>query len=154
MPVRGVQHDPYTDIANIRTALKGYGTGFPIAKELIQNAEDAGASYIHLGWHPGLATHENVHPLLKVPALCMVNDGPFEEKHREAICRLGLGTKAGDKQAIGRFGLGLKSVFHLSEAFFFMASDPLDGGLVRGIQIPTKNGTLILTRFRISSMRS
>jgi hypothetical protein len=135
MPVRGVQHDPYTDIANIRTALKGYGTGFPIAKELIQNAEDAGASYIHLGWHPGLATHENVHPLLKVPALCMVNDGPFEEKHREAICRLGLGTKAGDKQAIGRFGLGLKSVFHLSEAFFFMASDPLDGGLVRSLDL-------------------
>jgi hypothetical protein len=125
MQIRGVQHDSLTDIANIRTTLKGYGRGFPIIKELIQNAEDSNASFIHIGWHPGFKDH--AHSLLRVPALCMVNDGPLKEEHKEAICRLGLGTKAGDKKAIGRFGLGLKSVFHLSEAFFFMASDPLDG---------------------------
>lgn len=131
MKIRGVQHDPLSDVANIRTTLKGYGTGFPIVKELIQNAEDAEASFIHLGWHPGFKDKGNLHPLLQVPALCMVNDGPFKDEHEQAICRLGLGTKAGDTQAIGRFGLGLKSVFHLCEAFFFMASDIVNGGKVR-----------------------
>lgn len=131
MKSRGVQHDPLSDIANIRNTLKGYTAGFTIIKELVQNAEDAGASYIHIGWHSGFPSEKTDHPLLQGPALCMVNDGPFEKKHEEAICRMGLGSKGADEQSIGRFGLGLKSVFHLCEAFFFMASDLVSGESVR-----------------------
>ena len=135
MKSRGVQHDPLSDIANIRNTLKGYGVGFSIIKELVQNAEDAKASFIHIGWHPGFPTLEATHPLLQGPAICMVNDGPFEKEHEDAICRMGLGSKGADEQSIGRFGLGLKSVFHLCEAFFFIASDLETGANVRLLEL-------------------
>jgi len=131
MRSRGVQHDPLSDIANIRNTLKGYGDGFTIIKELVQNAEDARASFIHIGWHPGFPDLKNAHPLLHGPAFCMVNDGPFGKEHEEAICRMGLGSKGAEEHSIGRFGLGLKSVFHLCEAFFFLASDEKTSGTVR-----------------------
>lgn len=131
MKSRGVQHDPLSDIANIRNTLKGYGAGFTIIKELVQNAEDAGASLIRIGWHPGFPTCETAHPLLQGPAFCMVNDGPFKKEHEEAICRMGLGSKGAEEHSIGRFGLGLKSVFHLCEAFFFLASGEETGETVR-----------------------
>ncbi|PTA68599.1 hypothetical protein C8263_07355 [Deinococcus arcticus] len=38
----------------------------------------------------------------------------------EAIVSLGLSTKGGDSSTVGKFGLGLKSVFYLAEALFFM----------------------------------
>jgi hypothetical protein len=88
-------------------------------KELIQNAEDAEAQHLDFILSPGNA--QAAHPLLRSPALCAVNDGKFEPKHRDAIFRLGLGTKGADPRAIGRFGKGLKSVFALCEAFFVLA---------------------------------
>lgn len=120
MEITGIKHDSLSDIANIRNILKGYGKGFPVIKELIQNAEDAGASILHIGCYPGFKGAKN--PLLKCPALCMVNDGAFNDKDRDAIRKMGLGTKAGEEHAIGRFGLGIKSVFNYCEAFFYMAS--------------------------------
>ena len=37
------------------------------------------------------------------------------------MCSFGLNSKAGDVATIGKYGLGMKSVFHLSEALFFIA---------------------------------
>ena len=42
-----------------------YDNGFPIVKELIQNADDAQASTFIFSDHPGFATA--IHPLLKGP---------------------------------------------------------------------------------------
>ena len=117
--LRGIQHPPEADIQNIRDLLQGYGSGGSLMKELIQNAEDAQAKHLDLILAPGYAGA--THPLLRSPALCAVNDGEFEPRHREAIFRLGLGTKGADPRAIGRFGKGLKSVFGLCEAFFITA---------------------------------
>jgi hypothetical protein len=117
--LRGIQHPPEADIQNIRDLLQGYGSGGSLMKELIQNAEDAQAKHLDLILAPGYAGA--THPLLRSPALCAVNDGEFEPRHREAIFRLGLGTKGADPRAIGRFGKGLKSVFALCEAFFITA---------------------------------
>lgn len=89
-------------------------------KELIQNANDAGASQLDIGWVAGLPTAP--HPLLRGPALFVLNNGTFELKHARAIRLLGLSNRAGEKATIGKFGLGLKSVFHLCEAFFYLAS--------------------------------
>ncbi len=118
--LRGVQHPPEADIQNIRDLLRGYGTEGSLIKELIQNAEDAGAHHLDLILTPG--DPKASHPLLRGPGLCAVNDGNFEPKHRDAIFRLGLGTKGADPRAIGRFGKGLKSVFALCEAFFVVAN--------------------------------
>lgn len=117
--LRGVQHPPEADIQNIRDLLCGYGSEGSLIKELVQNAEDAGAKHLDLILAAG--SPEAAHPLLRGPGLCAVNDGVFEPKHRDAIFRLGLGTKGTDSRAIGRFGKGLKSVFTLCEAFFVVA---------------------------------
>ena len=96
------------------------GDGFSILKELIQNANDAGATRLDLGWVP--ATENPAHPLLGSAALFAVNDGPFHPSDARNITRLGSNSKAGEATTAGRFGLGLKSVFHLCEAFFYLAS--------------------------------
>jgi hypothetical protein len=49
------------------------GDGFSILKELIQNANDAGATRLDLGWVPA-TTKDSVHLLLGSAALFTVND--------------------------------------------------------------------------------
>lgn len=99
-----------------------YKSGFPILKELIQNADDAQARHLVFGYHSGFSD-ENQHLLLRGPALWVFNDGEFKETDKRAIQSFGLNSKAGDSGAIGKFGLGMKSVFHLCEAFFYVAFD-------------------------------
>ncbi|MBD5804510.1 hypothetical protein AZOA_39530 [Azoarcus sp. Aa7] len=108
--------------ANLRDR---YKSGFPILKELIQNADDAKARCLVFGYHPGFAG-QSAHPLLQGPALWVLNDGEFKESDRRAIQSFGLNSKAGEAGAIGKFGLGMKSVFHLCEAFFYVAFDGRD----------------------------
>ncbi|KXV06413.1 hypothetical protein CR51_11860 [Caballeronia megalochromosomata] len=102
-----------------------YQRGLPILKELLQNADDAGAANVVFGYHPGFAATETGHPLLHGPALWMLNDGAFEPRDKQSIQSFGLNAKAADNGAIGKFGLGMKSVFHLCEAFFYVAYDGL-----------------------------
>lgn len=102
------------------------GDGFSILKELIQNANDAGATQLDLGWVPAVGECD-AHPLLGGAALFAINDGPFQPSDAKNITRLGSNSKAGEATAAGRFGLGLKSVFHLCEAFFYLASPPQSG---------------------------
>jgi hypothetical protein len=99
-----------------------YKSGFPIFKELIQNADDARASHLSFGYHDGFKG-ETDHALLQGPGLWVFNDGVFKETDREAIQSFGLNNKAGESGSIGKFGLGMKSVFHLCEAFFYVAFD-------------------------------
>jgi hypothetical protein len=99
-----------------------YKSGFPILKELVQNADDAGATSLAFGYHEGLADQAD-HELLQGPALWLLNDGRFKAEDRQAIESFGLNSKAAESGAIGKFGLGMKSVFHLCEAFFYVASD-------------------------------
>lgn len=100
-----------------------------ILKELLQNADDARANWLELGWSAGFAGAG--HPLLRGPGLFAVNDGPFRPEDAQAIRSFGLNHKAADRSTIGKFGLGLKSVFHLCEAFFFASSSaPGGGGIV------------------------
>ena len=98
-----------------------YDNGFPILKELIQNADDAKAHQLIFGMHPGFP--DSHHPLLRGSGLWFFNDGEFKENDAEDLRSFGIGSKAGDTSAIGKFGLGMKSVFHLCEALFYVAWD-------------------------------
>ena len=102
-----------------------YRSGFPILKELVQNADDAGAKSLAFGFHAGHGVSAD-HMLLKGPALWVLNDGRFKASDRQAIRSFGLNAKAGDSGAIGKFGLGMKSVFHLCESFFYVASNGVE----------------------------
>lgn len=95
-------------------------SGFSIVKELVQNSDDAGAKTMVIGLSDPLK--DSKHPLLRSPGLFVINDGRFERHDGDNIRRFGENTKAIDAAKIGKFGLGLKSIFHLCEAFFFLAS--------------------------------
>jgi hypothetical protein len=117
----GFLHDPASDINLLQDLLRNrYRSRYDIIKELIQNADDAKATEIHLGGSKGLP--EARHPLLQGPAVFAANNGLFTAQNANAIRRLGLNAKANDPGAIGKFGLGLKSVFHICEAFFYASS--------------------------------
>ncbi|WCJ60905.1 hypothetical protein NXS98_07230 [Fontisphaera persica] len=120
----GYRHSALNDISRIRQDLRDrYQDGFAILKELLQNTDDAGAN------RPGDEASQLVivlsdiglpgsrHPLLKAPGLAVLNNGAFTLSDAISITSLGMSNKAGQGGAAGKFGLGLKSIFHWAEAF-------------------------------------
>jgi hypothetical protein len=109
--------DPKHIVEHLRHNLERYpyGDGFPLFRELLQNADDAeaGAVVLHLleGWP------EARNPLLQGPGLLLVNDGKFDDSSAQGMKTFGGSVKALDEAAVGRFGLGQKSVFHICDAF-------------------------------------
>ena len=116
----GIKHNSLSDIQNIKRLLTVYAPGFAFIKELVQNADDSGAKWLRLIWHPGLP--EANHPLLRGPGLIALNNGPFNQEDKMGLMQMGLGSKGGNSNKIGKFGLGTKSIFHVAEAFFFFES--------------------------------
>ena len=123
----GIVRSPLDEIKAIRTLLadvyKDAGDGRTLFRELVQNADDAGARRLKLtvlehGWP------DAQNSLLHGPALLVANDGPFPDKDRNALHKAIGGSKEGDIAAIGTFGIGLKTVFHICEAFpYFGAAE-------------------------------
>jgi hypothetical protein len=129
----GFDHNRLADVNLITDNLRDrYKNAFSILKELVQNADDAGAGHLRFGIVPG--NEEHPHPLLRGSGLVVVNDGAFTQKDFRAICSFGLNSKAADAATIGKFGLGMKSVFHLCEAIFFIAEG--EGNLYRELLSP------------------
>lgn len=107
---------------HLKTLLKeNYHRGFPILKELIQNADDAEASEMKIILTSGISDAE--HPLLRHPILIVINNGMFSADDREAINQIGASAKVTQKSTVGRFGLGIKSLFHLCDCFFCLAPE-------------------------------
>lgn len=101
-----------------------YHNGFPVIKELVQNADDAKASRFIFGVHSGFPSCR--HPLLQGSGLWCLNNGVFKASDKKAIRSFAENSKAGENSTIGKFGLGMKSVFHLCEAFIYVACDGKD----------------------------
>ena len=96
-----------------------YDSGFPVLKELIQNANDAGASELYISKSDGLSSA--THPLLQKPALLVFNDGEVNDDDLKGIISVAQGGKTGKPGVIGKFGLGMKSIFHFCDMFFYVA---------------------------------
>ncbi|WP_145080218.1 sacsin N-terminal ATP-binding-like domain-containing protein [Aureliella helgolandensis] len=118
--VRATDHPRAADIQNIRNLLRGYGSTGSLLKEMVQNAIDANAQ--HLCFTMIRGDKNAPHPLFRTDCLCIVNDGPFSPANLDAIFRMNVGTKAHESHSIGRFGLGIKSLFWFCEAFFICAN--------------------------------
>jgi hypothetical protein len=111
---------PQTTIQHIQTLLsEGYGSGFTIFKELVQNADDVGAKRLLLAGHDGFSDADNI--LLRVPGIFVANDGPVSSAHWEALQLAAGGSKGAESQAVGRFGLGQKALYHLCDAYAVFA---------------------------------
>lgn len=117
----GARISPRAVINLIKDNLRDrYDSGFPVLKEIIQNADDAKASRLVMGWCNGVEASDN--PLLEDPALFFINDAPLLEEHANGIMAVADSSKSSSSDSVGKFGLGMKSLFHLCEAFFFMSS--------------------------------
>ena len=81
-------------LANI---IGAYPWGVQILKELVQNADDAGASVLHIVYdkrnHPTRTVFGDGWKHLQGPALLVYNDRPFSEDDLLGIQNLGLGSK-------------------------------------------------------------
>ena len=96
----GFRQDPIQLINLIADNLRDrYPDNFSILKELLQNADDAGAKEVHIGLSAGLPRTK--HPLLQGPALFLLNDGPFSRRDYEAIQSFGLSNYPYKNSATG-----------------------------------------------------
>jgi len=114
------------EVKAIRTLLedsyKDFGGGRTLLRELVQNADDAEAERLVFAIvENGLPDAQN--SLLRGPALLVANTGPFPARDRGALHQALGGSKAEDADKVGRFGIGLKSVFHICEAIVYIGAD-------------------------------
>ena len=119
------QHE---DIADRITGLKReFPCGTTILKELLQNAEDAGATEVafvldntnYSSKTESLCLSKEIHPnwykYQTYTSLLVYNNSSFSEKDLKGIQKVGLGGKKG-MQSIGKFGLGFNAVYHLTDS--------------------------------------
>ncbi|CAC5394478.1 unnamed protein product [Mytilus coruscus] len=114
-------------IIRLKGILDSYPRDHSILKEMIQNADDAGAKEIHIVHdmrnHSTNTVFENWKPL-QGHALCIFNDAVFTDDDLEGIKRLGVGSKGDDKTKTGQFGIGFNSVYHITDAPCILALGP------------------------------
>ena len=92
-----------------------YKKFFCIVQELLQNADDAGATSVIIGQLDHLS---DPHELCRIPGIFVLNNGPVSDSDLDHIFSIADSNKGSDEGKIGKFGLGMKSVFHLCETFF------------------------------------
>ena len=121
------QYEPLT--TRLRNILQQYKEGVTIFKELIQNADDAGASKVHfvIDWRENPQERLFTEELAKCqgPALWAYNDAMFSDNDFENISKLAGETKKENLDKVGRFGLGFNSVYHLTDVPSFVSGEHL-----------------------------
>ena len=120
---RVITGGPQREIQAIQSLLTDvYSDPGTIVRELVQNADDAKAmrtEFVVL--EQGMPEASN--SLLRGPALLVANSGPFSSADAEALHQAIGGSKEDDASKVGMFGLGLKSVFHICEAFAYVGAE-------------------------------
>ncbi|XP_077468209.1 sacsin isoform X1 [Stigmatopora argus] len=103
----------------LKDILRRYPEGGQILKELIQNAEDAGATEVKFMydeteygleslWSPDMAEYQGT-------ALYVYNDAVFTAEDWNGIQEIARSRKRDDPLKVGRFGIGFNSVYHISD---------------------------------------
>ncbi len=90
--------------------------------ELLQNAEDAGATKI-------------IFRLFETQLEVVHNGRVFDERDVRGLCHFAKGTKKDDLTAIGTFGIGFKSVHAYTKAPEIYARDARDAGVYESFRI-------------------
>lgn len=119
------QHEALT--TRLRHILEMYADGPAVLFELVQNAEDAGASnVIFLLDKSQYGTSSLLSPEMgdwQGPALYCFNDSVFSSQDLYAISRIGQESKLEKPFAIGRFGLGFNCVYHFTDIPTFVSGE-------------------------------
>lgn len=119
------QHEALT--TRLRHILEMYADGPGVLYELVQNAEDAGASEVaFLLDKTQYGTSSVLSPQMvdwQGPALYCFNDTVFSPQDLYAISRIGQESKLEKPFAIGRFGLGFNCVYHFTDIPAFVSGE-------------------------------
>ena len=117
------QHEPIT--RRIRRIVEEYATGSDIFKELLQNADDAGATEVKflIDWrqHQTGSLLADELACWQGPALIAYNNAVFSEQDFEHICELAGETKMKDPLKTGRFGVGFCATYQMTDVPSFIS---------------------------------
>ena len=116
------QKEPLT--TRLRNILDNYPCDIGIMKELLQNADDSGATEIafikDLRYLPTKKLFDEKWAPLQGPSLCVYNNKGFTMNDLEGIQNLGNSTKIDDPASTGQYGIGFNAVYHLTDAPSFL----------------------------------
>ncbi|KAF7363912.1 hypothetical protein MSAN_01049300 [Mycena sanguinolenta] len=113
----------------IRSILDSYPLGNGILRELLQNSDDASATtqtfILDLRTHPSSSLVDKDLVECQGPALLAINDTLFSDSDWKAISTLHGSSKTADENKIGKFGIGVRSCYHLTDNPHFLSGRKL-----------------------------
>ncbi|XP_022247023.1 sacsin-like isoform X2 [Limulus polyphemus] len=120
------QHEELT--TRLRNILSGYPSDSSLMKEIVQNADDAGANHImfikDFRSHPSEKMPDDLWKSNQGPALCVYSDAGFSSRDLEGIQNIGIGSKSNDLLKVGKFGVGFNAVYHITDIPSFLTVSP------------------------------
>ncbi|KAF8205699.1 hypothetical protein K438DRAFT_1818327 [Mycena galopus ATCC 62051] len=113
----------------IKNILDSYPFGNGILRELLQNSDDASATkqtfILDLRTHPSKSVVDQDLVECQGPALLAVNDTLFSDSDWKAIRTFHSSSKTADETKIGKFGIGVRSCYHLTDNPHFLSGQAL-----------------------------
>ncbi|KAH8668096.1 hypothetical protein BGZ60DRAFT_528433 [Tricladium varicosporioides] len=113
----------------LRGVCRDYPSGGIIIRELLQNADDAGATVVRFFLDETRHTEKDlIHPELQKyqgPALLAFNNAEFTDRDFQNLRRLGNSLKINDGSTTGKFGLGFSSVYNWTDSPSILSRDRL-----------------------------
>ena len=118
-------------VKRLKNILRDYKDGLTIIKELLQNADDAGASEVNICYDARQHSQNTDNLIFEGmakchgPALIVQNNQTFSDDDFSNIQKLAGATKQDQPLKIGKFGVGFCSVYHITDVPSFISRDLL-----------------------------